>query len=164
MAAFTSYIGVAGSFVGSAVIIEDGGNTVRAAAGVFGAAPGNRLTDITDGTSQTLMVAERPPPNTFSAGFWYGRHNDEVNSGPDEMMRYGQPWPMSDGCRSAGYHFGPGRVDNPCDRNHFWSLHRGGANFLFADGSVHFMGYSADSVMPALSTRAGGEVSEIPGF
>ena len=52
----------------------------------------------------------------------------------------------------------PGRLDNPCDQTHFWSLHPGGANFLFADGSVHFLYYSADRVLPALATRAGGEV------
>ena len=34
----------------------------------------------------------------------------------------------------------------------------GGTNFLFADGSVHFLAYSAASVVPALATRAGGEV------
>jgi prepilin-type processing-associated H-X9-DG protein len=33
----------------------------------------------------------------------------------------------------------------------------GGAYFLFADGSVHFLPYPAASVMPALASRAGGE-------
>ncbi len=33
-----------------------------------------------------------------------------------------------------------------------------GANFLFCDGSVHFIPYSAAGIMPALATRAGGEV------
>jgi prepilin-type processing-associated H-X9-DG protein len=49
-----------------------------------------------------------------------------------------------------------------CDALHFWSLHSGGANFAFADGSVRFLRYSADDVMPALATRAGGEVVAIP--
>jgi prepilin-type processing-associated H-X9-DG protein len=45
---------------------------------------------------------------------------------------------------------------------HFWSLHPGGANLLFADGSVHFLGYTADPVLPALATRAGGETVTLP--
>ena len=50
-------------------------------------------------------------------------------------------------------------MTNPCDQFHFWSLHPGGANFLFGDGSVHFLAYSAaGSILPALATRGGGEV------
>jgi prepilin-type processing-associated H-X9-DG protein len=46
--------------------------------------------------------------------------------------------------------------------NHFWSLHSGGANFAFADGSVRFLRYEAAAIMPALATRAGGEVVVLP--
>lgn len=60
-------------------------------------------------------------------------------------------------CPPGPYHFQPGRLDQPCDLFHFWSLHAGGANFLFADGSVHFLAYSADDILPALATRSGGE-------
>jgi prepilin-type processing-associated H-X9-DG protein len=42
---------------------------------------------------------------------------------------------------------------------HFWSLHPGGAHFLFADGSVHFLSYSAAPILPALASRAGGETA-----
>jgi prepilin-type processing-associated H-X9-DG protein len=45
---------------------------------------------------------------------------------------------------------------------HFWSLHPGGANFAFADGSVRFLAYSANPIMPALATREGGEVVTPP--
>jgi prepilin-type processing-associated H-X9-DG protein len=38
----------------------------------------------------------------------------------------------------------------------------GGANFLFADGSVHFLSYAADDVLPALATRSDGEVVTLP--
>jgi prepilin-type processing-associated H-X9-DG protein len=44
---------------------------------------------------------------------------------------------------------------------HFWSPHPGGANFVLADGSVRFVSYSADPLMPALASRAGGEVSSL---
>ena len=36
------------------------------------------------------------------------------------------------------------------------------ANFALCDGSVRFLRYSAESIMPALASRAGGEVASIP--
>ena len=53
--------------------------------------------------------------------------------------------------------FRPGQLDNECDLFHFWSLHPSGANFMMADGSVHFLAYSANDILPALASRAGGE-------
>ena len=153
-AAFTSYIGVAG--------YVDVLSTYKP--GVLGVplSAGPRFTDITDGTSQTLMVAERPPPNSLQAGRWYGLIPNTLqipSSGPDEAMPANTPLTITDTeCRFAGTQFGPGRLDNPCDRYHFWSLHIGGANFLFADGSVRFLPYTSRDIIPALATRAGGEV------
>jgi len=45
---------------------------------------------------------------------------------------------------------------------HFWSPHIGGAFFLFADGSAHFLPYAAASILPALASRAGGEAVTLP--
>jgi prepilin-type processing-associated H-X9-DG protein len=52
----------------------------------------------------------------------------------------------------------PGTIQNDCDQTHYYSMHSGGANFLFCDGSVKFLTYGANSVLPALGTRDGGEV------
>jgi prepilin-type processing-associated H-X9-DG protein len=60
------------------------------------------------------------------------------------------------------FEHGPGQITNQCDMFHFWSLHTGGANFAFADGSVRFLTYSAAPLMPALASRAGGEAVEAP--
>jgi prepilin-type processing-associated H-X9-DG protein len=56
----------------------------------------------------------------------------------------------------------PGRLNNQCDLFHFWSMHIGGAHFLLVDGSVHFLSYDANSILPALASRASGEAVEVP--
>jgi prepilin-type processing-associated H-X9-DG protein len=51
-------------------------------------------------------------------------------------------------------------LTNQCDMYHFWSLHAGGANFLFSDGGVRFHPYCAWQMVRPLATRNGGEVLE----
>lgn len=125
-----------------------------------------RLTDITDGTSNTLMVCERPPSPDFWYGWWYAAEG-QANSGSGdtvlgvrELHAPGDQYTAS--CPFGPYHFAAGNLNNMCDTFHYWSLHTGGANFLFADGSVEFLSYAADNVLPALATRAGGEVATRP--
>ncbi len=60
-------------------------------------------------------------------------------------------------CGNGPYEFGHVQLNNQCDLFHFWSLHQGGAHFLFADNSVRFLKDCARPVMPALASRAGGE-------
>lgn len=150
VAAYTSYIGVRGGARND---------------GVMGMYPATRIGDITDGTSGTVMIAERPPPATLQAGKWYTwvtPHGVWGNLyGPDENLVALSSMAPGDRCIGE-FRFGPGRLDNPCDRYHYWSLHSGGANFAFADGSVRFLSYAAEAVMPALSTRAAGESVAIP--
>jgi prepilin-type processing-associated H-X9-DG protein len=125
-----------------------------------------RIADITDGTSNTIIVGERPPSADFWYGWWYagygqqGTGSGDMLLGAREQNASGNPFVF--GCSPGPYHFAPGKVDNQCDLFHFWSLHSGGAYFLFADGSVHFLTYDADSVLPALATRAGREAVELP--
>lgn len=118
-----------------------------------------RLGDITDGTTNTLMVGERPPSPDFRFGWWYAGVGQALDGSADMLLgveehNYTFRAPT---CVEGPYRFGAGQLDNMCDTFHFWSLHAGGANFLFADGSVHFLSYSAVALMPALASRAGGE-------
>jgi prepilin-type processing-associated H-X9-DG protein len=157
-AAFASYLGILGDYPGF-----DG--TYR---GIFATGrwnqPGTRLGDITDGASNTLMLGERPPPASLQAGRWYaGNWMPEPFSGPNNSMYVNHgPEPFDSECARASGRFGPGRVANPCDRFHYWSLHPGGANFALADGSVRYLPYSARDVLPDLATFAGGEPTPVP--
>ncbi len=154
-ASFTSYIGIGGA-------VPPGSQ--RGLDGVL-SAPGCSLLQVTDGTSQTIMVGERPPPDSLQAGWWYPIFwgTGEGFRGPNNAIIFGAG-PITvpdDGCL-VQTDFGPGRTDNPCDRFHLWSFHPGGANFLFADGSARFLAYSAAPLIRALATRSGGEVVELP--
>lgn len=124
-----------------------------------------RLADVTDGSSNTLMVGERPPSADLWWGWWYAGAGQSADGDADMVLsvqgRCISPY-SGPGCPEGPYAFGPGRTDNQCDAFHFWSLHLGGANFLLADGSVHFLPYSAAALMPALATRAGGESVSLP--
>ncbi len=121
---------------------------------------------ILDGTSNTLLVGERPAPIN-STPAWYaslsGIHTlGSVGTflGAEEVTDPTDPFTL--GCGYGPFQFGPGKLSNPCDVYHYWSLHPGGANFTFADGSVHFLSYNAVSILGDLATRAGGEVIEWP--
>lgn len=150
-----------------------------------------RLLDVLDGTSQTLLAGERgfrkgaleviddsEEIDNVRFGSWFsavGQDNGSVGVtlGVREMnWGFGRArklkWERD--CPPGPYHFGPprktrdatGKVNEECDLFQFWSHHPGGTHFLYADGSVHFLGYAADAVLPALATRAGGEVVTAP--
>ncbi|HEV8062680.1 MAG TPA: DUF1559 domain-containing protein [Gemmataceae bacterium] len=162
LVAFTGFLGV-------------NGTNLKAKDGVLYWNSAVRIADITDGTSNTLIVGERPPSWDLVYGWWYagagqydvadGMPNSgslDVTLGTAELNLRTINIPEMNDCPTGPYQFQSGTIDEPCDQFHFWSLHTGGSNFLFADGSVHFLTYDAASIMPALSTRAGGEVVTVP--
>jgi prepilin-type N-terminal cleavage/methylation domain-containing protein/prepilin-type processing-associated H-X9-DG protein len=129
--------------------------------------PGVRIADIIDGTSNTLMVGERPPSRDMDFGWWFAGGGQTGDGEGDVVLGVRETnddptWPPTAQCGSGPYNFGPGAITNMCDLFHFWSMHSGGANFLHADASVHFLSYSVDATLPALATRAGGEVVQLP--
>jgi prepilin-type processing-associated H-X9-DG protein len=149
--ALTSYLGVEGT----RSFFEDGVLFVDSAV---------RFSDIRDGQSCTLIVGERPASADLRLGWWYGGSGQGNDGEGDSVLgtRTKNYHYQSQNCPVGPYHFIPGRLDNQCDAFHFWSLHPGGANFLFVDGHVSFLSYSADSILPALGTRAGGEAVQLP--
>jgi prepilin-type processing-associated H-X9-DG protein len=119
-----------------------------------------RFSDIRDGMSDTLMVGERPPEWEQFWGQWYGGWGRWGRGVAYLGVR--ETDVQDDECPQGPYAFMRDSIQNRCSVYHFWSQHAGGANFLFADGSVHFLAYSAVAVMPALATRAGDEVFSLP--
>jgi prepilin-type processing-associated H-X9-DG protein len=121
-----------------------------------------RMTDITDGSSNTLLLGERPPDEWREFARWHGGWGIWTRAGSSLGVRETSVEPLNSQCFNSGYRFQRGSLNDPCSIFHFWSLHPGGANFARADGSVTFMSYSAESILPALATRAGGEVVQQP--
>ncbi len=99
---------------------------------------------VTDGSSTTLALGERPAVNDLLFGWWCcGAGNGNTGEG-DVIM-------------STRYGLTMG-VDNSAHLYHYWSYHPSGANFAFLDGSGHFLKYSISLVtLNQLATRSNGE-------
>jgi prepilin-type N-terminal cleavage/methylation domain-containing protein/prepilin-type processing-associated H-X9-DG protein len=159
--AFTAYLGV-------------NGRNLNTNDGILYWNSAVKFLDVTDGTSNTVMVGERPPSYDLVFGWWYagagqydqtrGRNtgSTDVDLGTAEFDMKSTAYQANLNCPTGPYPFGPGTILNPCDQFHFWSLHSGGSNFLLGDGAVRFFTYDAAPVMSALGTRAGGEPANPP--
>lgn len=152
--AFTDYQGVSGthSFRVSNSTYDEG---------VLFANSRIRFGDITNGLSNVLMVGERPPNEDLIFGWWFaGFGQDRGGSGSLDVVLGVSEQNVAYGSRCSqgvGFQFMPGDLSNPCDDFHYWSLHHHGANFLLADGSVHFFKYTIDpAVLIAMAYRSGG--------
>ena len=159
-AALTSYLAVSGTNQ----FLEANGQD-----GIIYVNSGVKFRDITDGTSQTVMIGERPPANNLLYGWQWAGAGDYPHFGTADVVlgvheRAGSPTAVSD-------YYRPGVAVDPSNlhRLHFWSFHPGGANWALADGSVQFLGYEVDgfrnstnggpvTILEKMATRAKGEL------
>lgn len=161
-------------------------NNVR---GVFDLAAGSSFRDIRDGTSNTIMVGEGPIGDNNEVCQGQGCNGSSTVSSQPARICWIVPHPHASYIPILTPHisiFGstldamnkeyvtesfadnsswtdcstPGTADAVTN---FGSQHPGGANFLFCDGSVHFLSETIDmTIYRGLSTRAGGEAVSIP--
>ena len=120
--------------------------------------------DVTDGLSQTIAVGERSHNLSYvtwtarSVGGWLGTTpaaeggTDGFRPSPEEC------WTQVLG--PAGLEDGNRTINDPAAHvEDYWSFHSGGSDFLFGDGSVHFLRNAINPrVYRALATRRMGEV------
>jgi prepilin-type N-terminal cleavage/methylation domain-containing protein/prepilin-type processing-associated H-X9-DG protein len=109
----------------------------------------HKFTDITDGTSNTFYAGEERLGDSVSNSW---AHTDDAGASTVFdlvcVLANGQP------CSSAG---NVSAVNGTVYR--FSSWHDNGVNFLYADGSVHFVNLAiSPTTLHALATYAGGEV------
>jgi prepilin-type N-terminal cleavage/methylation domain-containing protein/prepilin-type processing-associated H-X9-DG protein len=138
--------------------------------GVFYLDSNIRLTDGTDGTSNTFLFGERHHhdpefdrlrplvwPDATAVGGW-GRWGYVANAGVMFQVTLHAAAPIN-------YRTPPGADFSALENRGcaFGSGHPGGANFALADGSVRFLSDGTSvPTLQALSTRAGGEVISLP--
>jgi prepilin-type N-terminal cleavage/methylation domain-containing protein/prepilin-type processing-associated H-X9-DG protein len=151
----TSYLGSAGTSSGNPLSGD----------GVLYADSHVRITDITDGDSCTLLVGERPSTGDMAFGWWPAAFG--TGSGDGDCVLGARDVALASTMGDIVTNVGLRPQRSPGDQAridgaHWWSDHPGGANFLYCDASVHFLPYTADSVLPQLSTRSGDDVFSMP--
>ena len=141
--ATSNYLGCLGTkFIGfnSKPVPGDTGN------GIFRRVSSTRIADVTDGTSFTIAVGEREAGRSISnvppfhtGGLWVGKSPyNGSNQNPDEQRdSLVMTTQHAEGAES--------RRINGFNSKAYSSLHDGGAQFLFADGSVRFLSENVNS-------------------
>ena len=166
-----NYVGVAGSGVSRVAWEPDQSVYGHAYTdGVLHLGSEIAVGDVSDGSSNTLLVGERSYFNKsefWSYGAtWYVFGREETPSIISVGAVKHVVWPINtiehrrafDVFDRTAPEAAPKIVNNDLP---FGSLHPGGANFAFADGSVHFLADSLElTILQEMASRNGGEVNQ----
>lgn len=153
---FTWYVGIYSnlSYPNNGIIVDDTNHHAPL-----------RITStvITDGTSNTIMLAERPPPGDGQWAWWDSPCcvEDTISPARGDSRPYSSST-FGNCPRPAIYR--PGNVQDNCAFNAVWANHPHGGFFCMGDGSVRQISYQAgnhaagtSTLLEALSSRSGNE-------
>jgi prepilin-type processing-associated H-X9-DG protein len=145
-AGLTSYLGCAGT-------------SHLSSDGLLYGASALPFSSVTDGLSNTILVAERPPSFENRFGWWYGGVGQDGRGSLDAHLGVAELNFFYRGCGTGPHFMKRGSFSDACSALHFWSPHGDGANILLADGAVRMLTPPGNDVIQALGTRNGGEVA-----
>lgn len=136
----TSYFGSTGAFNNW----SDSTNA-RLAGGFFTTDPAipTSVASITDGTSNTISVGEQTY-KVWTGGSWLGVQQATQTPATGTDTACCQDWFLHMGLYKISNEFITGMTNTSW---RFGSNHTGGAQFLFADGSVHFISENIDHIL-----------------
>ena len=128
---------------------------------VFGQNSTTRVTDITDGSSNTLAMGEQTLETTNGRTSCWA-YRGYLGYGTDPVGAYNVTTPAR-GLNVWKYSTGAVTPGKRASWYNTASLHTGGVNFLLGDGSVRFLNESIDvATLSSLCTMSNGEVFNAP--
>ena len=151
---------------------DESGTTDASGSGIFYRNSHTRMAEVTDGSSKTIMVGEHAWAN--AQGIWAGAISGgiclrgQLNPCPGSGAA---SYPASTLVQSHS-HLNNTTTDTDGGLDDFSSMHPGGSNFAFADGSVRFLlsvpsdnadgSYAPESlIFQAMGTRANSEIISV---
>lgn len=118
-----------------------------------------KMGDITDGTSNTLMVGEQNAERTTRRGTFWAYSYTSFNK--SDAYPFAATLQGFDACNNVAAQI-PTDGNNACKRG-WGSYHAGGLQFVMADGSVQFISQTIDIFLFCnLATIAGKETAGVP--
>jgi prepilin-type N-terminal cleavage/methylation domain-containing protein/prepilin-type processing-associated H-X9-DG protein len=132
---------------------------------MFGENSTTQLTDVTDGTSNTLMMGEQTL-SLFNGVTSAWAYSGWVSVGIDPVGSWNTTYPAQ-GLNIWNYNNSTSASNNVVGTRASWynaaSLHLGGVNFVYGDGSVHFISQTIDvPSLTYLSRMSDGQVIPNP--